>query len=152
MKKKVLIADDKKIYRRSLKTFLVDNNMEIAGEAESGLEILDMVDKSTPDLLLVDIATPKCLWLDMFRWLRARHPDLKIVVLTLHENLLKKALEYEDSIFDGYFLKYCDPDTLLSGIEKILKKETLADSSAPEPFQCLGVPGGAGSARPICQR
>ena len=140
MKKKVLIADDKKIYRRSLKNFLMENNLEIVGEAESGLELLDMVDKSTPDLLLVDIATPKCLWIDMFRWLRARYPDLKIMVLTLHEHLLKKALEYGDSIFDGCFLKYCDPDTLLSGIERVLQKETPTDSSAPEPFLCQESP------------
>jgi two-component system nitrate/nitrite response regulator NarL len=124
MKKKTVIADDKTVYREALENFLANNDLEIVGVAADGFEVIEKVERFKPDLLLLDIALPNLIGRGIFRWMRKNHPRMKIIVLTMHQELLKKAMESKDSMTDGYCLKDCDPDLLLSGIKRVLEGET----------------------------
>lgn len=57
---KVLIADDERIVRKTLR--LIGNwdkyEMELVGEAQNGIEVLEMIERLTPDILLLDMKMP----------------------------------------------------------------------------------------------
>ena len=56
---KVLIADDHAIVRAGLRALLGDEkNMELVGEASGGYEAIDMVGKTRPDVLVLDLSMP----------------------------------------------------------------------------------------------
>jgi DNA-binding NarL/FixJ family response regulator len=129
MKKKVLIADDKTMYRNVLENFLAETEFEIVGVAENGYEIIEKVERLKPDLMLLDISIPNCCGNGIFEWIGRNYPDMKIIVPTMHRQLLEKVFKSKDFESYGYCLKDCDPDLLLSGIKRILEVETFVSNS-----------------------
>lgn len=58
MSKKVLIVDDAAFMRMIIKDILTDNGYEVIGEAENGIEAVDLYNESIPDLVIMDITMP----------------------------------------------------------------------------------------------
>jgi two-component system, NarL family, response regulator NreC len=88
MKKlRILLADDHKMVRDGLK-MLIDANpdMRVVGEAANGREALHKARELKPDVVVMDLSMPELNGLQATRMLKAERPDLKIVVLTAHED------------------------------------------------------------------
>lgn len=85
---RVGIVDDAQVFRESLRTVLEKNQgLEILAEAEDGRSAIDMVDKYLPDLVIMDLSMPGLGGLDATRAIVSQHPDIRVVILTMHADL-----------------------------------------------------------------
>lgn len=116
---KYAIADDHKIFRQGLKYALADDSLMLMGEAENGVELLDIVENNKPDVVLLDIVMPVMDGIETTRQLRTKYPDLKILMLTTYneEHLIISLLEHGAN---GYLLKNADPDEIKRAIHYVL--------------------------------
>jgi len=104
-KKRIVIAEDHTILRQGLKALLKsDENLEVVGEAEDGLEAIRCVEKKNPDLLLLDLNMPRMDGISVINEIKKRHPETKIIVLTMHMQE-EYILEAFRSGAQGYCLK-----------------------------------------------
>jgi len=119
-KKKIVIAEDHTILRQGLKALLKSNeNLEVVGEAEDGLEAVRCVDKKSPDLLLLDLNMPRMDGISVINEIKKRHPETKIIVLTMHMQE-EYILEAFRSGAQGYCLKASSHDELIMAINAVL--------------------------------
>ncbi len=90
---RVLIVDDEAAARRRLSIMLDDMDVEVVGEAENGVQALEMTAERLPDLLLLDIAMPEVDGFDVARHLGAHKP--MIVFQTAYDEYALEAFEHE---------------------------------------------------------
>ncbi len=121
---RVLLVDDHAVVRKGLRAlFDREPDVEIVGEAESGEEALQLLERHRPDVILMDLEMPGIGGVEATRRIGARHPDAKIVVLTSHAA--------EEDVFPalkagavGYLLKHSAPDEVLRAIRQAQRGET----------------------------
>lgn len=83
---RVCVVDNHTIFREGIKALLSANSRyEVVAEAEDGLDALQVVRQSMPDVVLLDLNMPKMNGLEVIKSLKSRFPELKIVVLTAHD-------------------------------------------------------------------
>ena len=122
--KSIVLAEDHRLLREGLKALLkIDEELEVVGEAENGLEALKCVEKSRPNLILLDLSMPKMSGLSVIKELKSRFPEIKILALTIHESD-QYVLEAFQSGADGYCLKDASRDELLIAIHSVLNGKT----------------------------
>jgi DNA-binding NarL/FixJ family response regulator len=86
MKIRVLIADDHAIVRDGLKVMLGNQpDMEVVGTARNGREAIRLVDEHQTDVAVMDIAMPDLNGIEATQQILSRHPDLKVIVLSIHD-------------------------------------------------------------------
>ncbi len=126
---KVLIADDHAIVRAGLRALIgAEKGFELVGEASGGYEAISLVEKTLPDVIVLDLSMPDLDGISVTKNIRPRFPELKILVLTLHEDeaLLKEAIKVGAA---GYILKRAAEAELISAIQTILRGDLYVDPS-----------------------
>jgi two-component system, NarL family, response regulator NreC len=126
---RVLIADDHAIVRAGLRALLVEAAaFDLVGEAVGGYEAIELVEKTSPDVLILDLSMPDLDGISVTRKIKPQFPDLKILILTLHEDeaLLKEAIKAGAA---GYILKRAAEAELISAIRVILRGDLYVDPS-----------------------
>ncbi len=83
---RVCIADDHRLIRTGVRAALEAAGFEVAGEASSGDQVVAMVDEHEPDLLLLDLRMPGADGLSCVAQVKARHPAVRIIMLSASEN------------------------------------------------------------------
>ena len=117
---KVLIADDQELMRESLKIILdVNNDIKVVGLAEDGRKVLDLLKKTLPDIILMDIRMPELDGVQCTKAVKKKFPDVKIIILTTFDDdeYVFYALKYGAS---GYLLKGCSVQELTSAIHTVM--------------------------------
>jgi two-component system response regulator NreC len=92
---RILITDDHAIVRTGLRTLLKEEpTLELVGEATGGYQAIELVQKSKPDILLLDLSMPDLDGIEVTRKLKPNFPDMHILILTIHEDqaLLREAI------------------------------------------------------------
>lgn len=110
-------------FRAGLKVLLnAEPDFEVIGEAADGEEAITQVEALRPDLLLLDLTMPKLNGVECIEALVKKHSDLKILVLTMHddEEYLKAVLRVGAK---GYVLKKAADVELLSAIRTVARGE-----------------------------
>ncbi len=79
---RVLLADDHRLVVEGLSNLLAAHGIEVLGIASDGLEAVAMAQRLSPDLILMDIRMPRCDGLSATRQIKARLPQIQIVMLT----------------------------------------------------------------------
>jgi DNA-binding NarL/FixJ family response regulator len=83
----VVVADDHAIVREGLRLVLAAHpDISVVGEAADGHEALHLVEMLHPHVVVMDIAMPNLNGLEATRQIKRRFPDVKVVILTMHEN------------------------------------------------------------------
>ena len=83
---RILLADDNPTIRHSLRTLLSKQaNWTICGEAENGKMAVEMAERLSPDLVILDLSMPVINGLDAARQIKKTSPDIQIVMFTMHE-------------------------------------------------------------------
>ena len=130
MKKiRVLIADDHAFLRMGLRSMLVEEpDMEVAGEACDGEEVVRLYDRLNPDVVIMDLMMPKQNGAEATGQIRREHPDARIIVLTSFGNSadLLRAL---DNGAVGALMKESPTGELADAIRRVMSGET---AIAPE--------------------
>ena len=117
---KIIIADDQELIRESLKIVLdMNKDMEVIGLAENGLKVLEILKKSVPDIVLMDIRMPKMDGVICTKEVKENYPKVKIIILTTFDDdeYVYYALKYGAS---GYLLKGCSVQELTEAIHKVM--------------------------------
>ena len=116
---RILVIDDHRIVRDGL-TLLLNSqpDMEVVGEAENGKEVLEAISRLTPDVVVMDISTPEMDELEAMEAVRALHPEVKVLILTTHEDLGIFARICQAGSA-GYVLKRVVGAELVSTIRKV---------------------------------
>lgn len=118
---RVFIADDHAIVREGVLRLLnSQSDIEVMGEAQEGAEVLPLVKRLRPDVLVLDISMPGLSGLELLPLLRREVPGLRIVVLSVHkrEGFVQQALE---SGALGYVLKTSPTSDLLAAVRAVYK-------------------------------
>jgi len=126
---RVLIADDHAIVRTGLRTLLkTEPTMELVGEATGGYEAIELVEKTRPDVLVLDLSMPDLDGIAVTRRTKSQFPEVQILILTIHadEGLLREAMKAGAS---GYVLKRAAEAELISAIHIILRGDLYVDPS-----------------------
>lgn len=113
---RVMLVDDHTMVRRGLATFLlVFDDMELVGEAENGLQAIQIATELVPDVILMDMVMPGMDGATATRAIRQKFPQVQVIVLTSFKEgeLIKNAL---DAGAIGYLLKDVSADDLARAI------------------------------------
>jgi DNA-binding NarL/FixJ family response regulator len=120
---KVLLADDHALMRHGLR-LIIDSqeDMEVVGEASNGFEALELAEELRPDIILMDIAMPRCGGLKATGLIKRRLPEVKIIVLTVHEEA-ESLFEAFQSGARGFLLKKARAEELIAALRGVLRGE-----------------------------
>jgi two-component system response regulator NreC len=115
----VLLCDDHTLFREGIKAILSDDpSIEIIGEAENGREAVTMVQRSRPDVVLMDIAMPDLGGFEATSRILRENPKTKILILTMYEEeeVITRCLKAGAA---GYVLKDAPRADLIHSIEVV---------------------------------
>lgn len=114
----IVIADDHEIFRNGVQ-FLIDReeDMQVVGMAENGLEAIDKCTNYLPDILLLDISMPKMTGLEAAKILSERDIKTKIILLSLYDRseYIRESLKVGVC---GYLLKDSPNELFLKAIRR----------------------------------
>jgi len=83
---RVLLADDHNIVREGLRRIIEESgDLQVVAEAGDGREALGLLKESRPDVAVIDISMPGLDGLEVIGRIRADHPSLPVLILTMHE-------------------------------------------------------------------
>jgi DNA-binding NarL/FixJ family response regulator len=141
----IIIVDDHRLFRSGLKYILeATEKYEVLAEASDGFELLELLEHTKPQLVIMDISMPKMNGIEATKIALAKYPSLKIIILSMYSEK-----EYYNSLLDlgikGFVLKDADNDEFLLAINKVLSGETyfsqelllsiIRESNLPDPVQ-----------------
>jgi two-component system invasion response regulator UvrY len=116
---RVLVADDHAVVRRGVLQILDEApDLVAAGEASTGLQTLQAVRQTQPDVLLLDIAMPDLGGLEVLGQLQAYRPDLPVLILSMYPEK-QYALRALRGGAAGYLTKDSAPDELVDAIRRV---------------------------------
>ena len=126
---KVIICDDQATVRDGLVMLLkLEPDIEVVGTSGDGAEAVDMVGDKRPDLILMDLKMPVMNGVEATRQIRAKHPEVKILVLTTYAD--------DEWVFDaiqagasGYLLKDTPREELIKAVRGTVTGKTYVDPS-----------------------
>jgi DNA-binding NarL/FixJ family response regulator len=125
---RLVVVDDHKLARLSLQNMLRDErDVEVVGEAANGREALLLCSRLRPDLVLMDVRMPEMDGLAATREIKRRHPEISILMLTLHENpdYLLEALKAGAA---GYVLKDAPREVVVDAVRRVVEGELPLDT------------------------
>jgi DNA-binding NarL/FixJ family response regulator len=117
--KRILIVDDHAVVRFGLRQFLEGtDDLVIAGEAESGMEALALVNSATWDLVLLDMALPDLNGFEVLKRIKRRHPGLPVLMFSMFSEA-EFAIPALDAGASGYLNKDSPPQQILTEIRTV---------------------------------
>jgi DNA-binding NarL/FixJ family response regulator len=122
-KARVLLVDDHPILRKGLAQMInMEQDMTVCGEAEEAGKAFELVGTLQPDVAVVDISLKTGNGIELVKNIKARYPELPILVLSMHDESLyaERALRAGSL---GYIMKEEATEQVLVAIRRVLKGE-----------------------------
>ncbi len=117
--KKILLVDDHNIVRQGLRNLIaLESDLEVAGEAASGVEALKLARSNNYDVVVLDISMPDKNGVDTLHDLKHTAPDLPVLILSGYAEE-QYALNLIRSGCKGYLSKDADSDEIIKAIRTI---------------------------------
>jgi DNA-binding NarL/FixJ family response regulator len=122
---RVVLADDHPMFRYGLAAILAGaTEIEVVGEADDGQQLVALVERELPDVVLTDLAMPGLDGATATSRILHRHPEIGVLVLTMHED--------DEALFAalragvrGYLLKDADRDDIVRAVLAVASGEAL---------------------------
>ncbi len=116
----VVLADDHRLFREGLeRLFATVPDVRVVGVASSGAETLALVRETGPDLALLDISMPGMSGAEVASELKSAAPQVKIVLLTMHQERRYTRLALRPEI-SGYLVKSCPFEEVLEALRTVV--------------------------------
>jgi DNA-binding NarL/FixJ family response regulator len=115
----IILADDHPMFREGIRKIIERiEGAVISGEVNDGLELLELLKKSGPNLVILDISMPNLRGLEAIREIKKTYPQVKVLVLTMHKKkeFLRQALR--DGA-DGFLLKEDAGSELIRAVQTV---------------------------------
>jgi len=124
----IFLADDHAIVREGLKRLLENEpDLALVGEADNGADVVSQVLARRPDVVVLDINMPGMNGVEVARLLRQHCPEVKVLVLTMHEEIA-----YARKVFDagaqGFILKRAAAAELIPAIRAVAAGKNILDT------------------------
>ena len=120
----IILADDHALVRQGLRRILEGTeDLEVVGEANDGLELLHLLTRITPQMVILDIFMPNLRGIEAITEIKTVHPGVKILILTMHRDKEYLYLALSAGA-KGYLLKEDAPKELFSAIAKVRQDKT----------------------------
>ena len=129
---RLVVADDHAILRSGLRMLInAQPDMEVVAEAADGIEAVQAIQKTDPDVAILDVTMPRSGGLDAIKEIVTRSRSVRVLLLTMHEEpaYLRTALAAGAA---GYVLKKSVDADLLAAIRAVYKGRTYVDSELAE--------------------
>jgi two-component system, NarL family, nitrate/nitrite response regulator NarL len=107
-KPRVLLVEDDRGLRQALRNMLVETDFDVVGEANDGVEGLDLATRLEPDVVLMDMRMPRMGGLEATRLIKERLPQLQVVILTAYEDPALQEGAVDVGVY-AYLVKGCPP-------------------------------------------
>lgn len=121
---RVLIVDDHYFVRKGIEIFLdAEPSIQVVGEAGNGHEAISQAEKLQPDVILMDLSMSQGGGITATATIKRQFPNIKIIILTMHEQETKVIEAMVEAGADGYILKGEDEDGLIKAIEAVQQGE-----------------------------
>ncbi|QIF06056.1 response regulator transcription factor [Roseimicrobium sp. ORNL1] len=136
--KRLLLVDDHPIMRHGLVQLIsAEPDLQVCAEAGNAAEGMTAAAKQNPDLVIADLTLPDKHGLEFIKDLRALHPDLQIMVLSMHDESLyaERALRAGAR---GYLMKEAAAENLIRAVRRVLAGDIyLSDKMASVMLELL---------------
>ncbi|NLP50636.1 response regulator transcription factor [Bacillus sp. RO1] len=121
----VMLVDDHAILRDGLKTIIsLEKDMKVVGEATSGREMIALLEKARPHIIVMDINMPEQDGIQLTKMVKKEYPEVKVLILTMykHDEYFMSAIK-EGA--DGYLLKDSPSDQVIDAIRTVFQGESI---------------------------
>jgi len=126
--KRILIADDHRIFLDGLRTLFQQAGDEVVAEAANGLAAVELCEKHRPDLVIMDISMPGLNGIEALRRIKSKNPEITVMMLSMHSDL-QFIIESLRAGASGYLLKESAFDELAMAIKTVRMNGTYLSSS-----------------------
>jgi len=117
------------LFRQSLRTVLEnESDFNVIGEASDGAEAVKMTDQLQPDVVLMDITMPVLDGLEATRKIKAAHPEIAVLVLTIHSDE-QHSVEILEAGAAGYLTKSVFGEDIVHSIRGVVSGEMVLSPS-----------------------
>lgn len=141
---KLLLADDHRMLRESLRKSLEDHGFDVVGEANNGDEATRLAAQLRPDVVLMDVSMPEVDGVEATRRITTAIDTIRVVMLTMHadRDVIERAIAAGAS---GYLVKDCSIDEVADAVRQVAKGETALSPALAQGFlkEARALNGGA---------
>lgn len=126
---KVIIAEDHQALidgiRLSLKS---EHDIEVIGEANDGLALIDLVRNKQPHVVITDIRMPKCDGISATKIIKKEYPDIKVIAFSMFDQ--SEAInQMKEAGASGYIMKNSSLSKVIEAIRAVAKDKTFYDNA-----------------------
>ena len=129
---RILVVDDHAVVRRGVRALLESQpGWEVAAEATTGREAVELAKRLQPDIVVMDLSLPELNGLDATRLILKESPRTEVLVLTMHhsEELARNVLQAGAR---GYILKSDADESLIAAVDSLRQHKPFLTSKVTE--------------------
>lgn len=137
----LLLVDDHSIVRAGFRRLLEDSSdMEVVEEAASGEQAVTEYARLLPDVVIMDLTMPGIGGLEAIRRIRSKHPDARILVLSVHEDVVYSSRVLQAGAL-GFVSKRCVPQIMLEAVRSVARGDIFLEQSVAQQLALDGIGG-----------
>ncbi|MEQ1683896.1 MAG: response regulator transcription factor [Burkholderiaceae bacterium] len=148
---RVMLVDDHALVRMGFRMLLVDAQVEVVAEAESGEQACLHYPRFKPDVVVMDLSMPGMGGLEALRRLLAQDPKARVLVLSAYEDTAHPRRVLRAGAL-GYLAKRSAPDTLIAAVVAVARGDRYVDAQTAQALALAQIDGDASPAEVLSER
>lgn len=113
---RIMLTDDHRVMRSGLRSMLeLEQDLEVVGEADDGVEAVNLAERVRPDLILMDLSMPRMDGIEATQRIKARHPAIRVIGLSMF-NDDQSAMKMREAGAENYLPKAGPAEELLDAV------------------------------------
>ena len=148
---RVMLVDDHALVRMGFRMLLANSDIEVVAEAQTGEEACQLVPKTKPDVVVMDLTMPGMGGLEAVRRLLAQDPKLKVLALSAHEDTAHPQRVLRAGAL-GYLAKRSAPEALIAAVSAVARGERYVDQQTAQALAMAQIEGETNPADALSER